>query len=251
MEGNKMNTKTLTALNVATQHKLLEMWQENTGRHMLDSGGAYGRNWERNQEKTLEDLTESEGRFVKDLTLSLNTFTFLSKHLWFTDEARALTDLFRAWVDDQPKYEAYYNAPGSMEDFLLEQGAVPQWMDTEIMSFNTYNWENWADATLQGVAFALGDGNYTALSYHGGADVRGGYTDLVIFESCSSWLVEMSDIEVWCDTCKIHGSIRGMCDENYYKDGDQVEIPDGYDVMAGCIECNGDWEVNSLECSGE
>jgi hypothetical protein len=124
-------------------------------------------------------------------------------------------------------------------------------MDTEIMSFNTYNWENWADATIQGVCFALGDRNYTALSYHGGADVRGGYTDLVIFESCTYWLVELSDIEVWCDTCKIHGYIRGMCDEDYYKDGDEIDIPEGYDVMAGCMVCKGDWEVSSLECGGD
>lgn len=32
-----------------TKHLIYEMLTENTGRHMLDSGGAYGRNWERNQ----------------------------------------------------------------------------------------------------------------------------------------------------------------------------------------------------------
>lgn len=244
-----MSTNTLTGLTLATQHKLLEMWQENTGRHMLDSGGAYGRNWERNQKKTIDDLTESEGRFVKDLTLSFNTFTFLTKHLMFTDGAKALTEQFRAWVDKQPLGEAYYNAPGSMEEFLETLNAEPQWMDTEIMSFNTYNWENWADEVLQGVLFALDERNYTALSYHGGCDVRGGYTDLVVFESCPYWMSELSDIEVWCNTCKISGSIRGMCDEDYYKDGDEIEIPDGYDVMAGCIKCKSDWEVGSLECS--
>ena len=36
--------------------KVIEMLQENTGRHMLDSGGAYGRHWERNQ-KNPSDIT--------------------------------------------------------------------------------------------------------------------------------------------------------------------------------------------------
>ena len=32
------------------------MITENTGRHMLDSGGAYGRHWERNQKLSLDDF---------------------------------------------------------------------------------------------------------------------------------------------------------------------------------------------------
>jgi hypothetical protein len=35
---------------------LFSMFTENTGRHFLDSGGAYGRNWERNQNKAVEDF---------------------------------------------------------------------------------------------------------------------------------------------------------------------------------------------------
>ena len=35
---------------------IYKMLTENTGVHMLDSGGAYGRNWERNQVKTIEDF---------------------------------------------------------------------------------------------------------------------------------------------------------------------------------------------------
>lgn len=33
----------------STERVLIAMLTENTGRHMLDSGGAYGRNWERNR----------------------------------------------------------------------------------------------------------------------------------------------------------------------------------------------------------
>lgn len=240
---------TLDSMN--TERKLLEMWQENTGTHFLDSGGASGRNWQRNQGKTLEDMEAIDGYFERDFHVFFNTFTFLLKHITYTKESANLTDLFRAWVDDTPKGEAFYNTPGSMEEFLLEHGAEPQWMDDRIEAFNTYNWDNYADAVLQGVPFALGDRNYVALSYHGGADVRGGYSDLVIFESCTCWIFATSDIELYCKACGIHAFIRGMHDMDMQRQGEEFEPASNYDVLSGCPDCKGDWEVSSPECSGD
>ena len=39
-----------------TKQLIYKMLTQNTGAHFLDSGGAYGRNWERNQVKTIEDF---------------------------------------------------------------------------------------------------------------------------------------------------------------------------------------------------
>ena len=47
-----------------TKHLIYEMLTENTGRHMLDSGGAYGRNWERNQKKTIQDFQNEEEELI-------------------------------------------------------------------------------------------------------------------------------------------------------------------------------------------
>jgi len=47
--------ETLTTAN-DTADILAGMFTENTGRHMLDSGGAYGRNWEHNQGRTTADF---------------------------------------------------------------------------------------------------------------------------------------------------------------------------------------------------
>jgi len=48
-----------------TKEIIYNMLTENTGRHMLDSGGAYGRNWERNQVKTIEDFeNEPEETYI-------------------------------------------------------------------------------------------------------------------------------------------------------------------------------------------
>jgi hypothetical protein len=43
---------------------LFSMFTENTGRHMLDSGGAYGRNWERNQNKAVEDFIDQPSAWL-------------------------------------------------------------------------------------------------------------------------------------------------------------------------------------------
>ena len=39
-----------------TKEVIYQMLIESTGQHMLDSGGAYGRHWERNQKMSLEDF---------------------------------------------------------------------------------------------------------------------------------------------------------------------------------------------------
>ena len=38
------------------EQTIFDMITENTGTHMLDSGGVAGRNWQRNKEKTLADF---------------------------------------------------------------------------------------------------------------------------------------------------------------------------------------------------
>lgn len=40
-----------------TAEVIASMLTENTGRHMLDSGGAYGRNWERNHGRDVESFS--------------------------------------------------------------------------------------------------------------------------------------------------------------------------------------------------
>lgn len=248
MEGNKMQG--ITSLGHATELKLQEMWQENTGIHLLDSGGTSNRKWQRNQKKTLEQLKEPAGYFERDYHVFFNTFAFLLDHVFYTDDSKQLTEAFRAWVDEQPKDEAYYNSAYSVEEFLLEFCATPQAMDDQITAFNTYNWDTYMDAVLQVVPFVMGDTNYSAISYHGGMDVRGGYTDFVIFESCDAWLLDTSDISLWCRACGISADIRGMHDLTLTKIGEDMEPADDYDVLTGCPECKGDWEVHYPECQG-
>lgn len=43
-------------MNKTIEQTIFEMITENTGTHMLDSGGDSGRNWQRNQGKSIDDF---------------------------------------------------------------------------------------------------------------------------------------------------------------------------------------------------
>lgn len=239
-------TKTLE--HMSTEQRLLAMWQENTGQHMLDSGGAYGRNWQRNAGKTVADMLEKDGYFERDYYCTANTFAFLLKHLTYTKQADALTASFRNWVDGQPEGDAYYNSADSLVRFLETVPALHAETKDDLEPFNTYNWDNVLDSVLQGVVFMFGDDIYTALSYHGGADVRGGYTDFVFFESCSTWVYQTDTLSLWCDACSLSGDYRGG-DTSFWVDGEELEPTANYDLGQGCPKCKGDWTVGFDECS--
>ena len=51
-----------------TNKLVYEMLTENTGSHMGDSGGAYGRHWERNQKRTIEDFSNEEEENIEEIS---------------------------------------------------------------------------------------------------------------------------------------------------------------------------------------
>jgi len=232
-----------------TATRLLGQWQENTGRHFLDSGGAYGRNWERNQAKTLESFTESPEITIEDGYngypgyVSVNTFQYLLKHLEVTADSEHLTSKFRAYVDSQPEGEAYYNSLDTVEEWLESISAEPAGYNDNVSGFNTYNWENSLDSVLMGAMFQIGDVTYTALSYHGGADVRGGYSDFVIYESCSCWVYNTEDVTLQCSgsECEVWLDLRGD------QDGTEKDIVIGQP----CPECGSELIGYGSECMGD
>ena len=46
------------------ENLIYEMLTENTGSHMCDSGGAYGRHWEKNQKKTLQEFRDEKEQTI-------------------------------------------------------------------------------------------------------------------------------------------------------------------------------------------
>jgi len=159
----KLTTPTRTA------EVLAEMLTENTGRHMLDSGGAYGRHWEKNTGRTVQNFLDAPAVNVDEWGATLDVFHYLLARVEFAPEMHAEFEEF-AKRDPEASWLQL------CEDFPSEYGfEVGQ-------SFNTYNFENLLSQTLQGVTFSTGEDCFVLLQIHGGADVRGGYTAPKVFK---------------------------------------------------------------------
>ena len=180
-----------------TKNVIKELMRQNTGRHLLDSGRAYGRNFERNREKNLEEQPALRMNFHKygdDGTIqmwpTIDTYHYLTTHLEYNETAHKLNKQFQKFVDQDD----------TTRSWLQE---MTEWTDTQSsnedsLTINTYNEEfNHLSQVLQFIPFTLDYladepaeteitkdlyGNYVILQLHNGADVRGGYTKPVIFK---------------------------------------------------------------------
>jgi hypothetical protein len=199
------------------ENTIAAMMTENTGTHMLDSGGAYGRNWQRNAVMTLDDFkarpsatlevyySHRDGKPSVELIPTVDLFHKLTSGVIRLDD---LCNEFNAMpVDDWHGDQMGVSSAGS--EWLELQGFEYNESD----EFNTYNWENNFSQVLQGTFLKLhGDELYVLLQIHGGADVRGGYTDAKLFK-----LHEHAEqYNLYSDDC-------GFCADDCYA-GDEVHV---------------------------
>jgi hypothetical protein len=173
-------TKTLSL----TEQKLIEQLTTNTGTHFLDSGGAYGRNWQRNKDKdflnekpTLVEFSMWGGN-KPDILISHNVFSFLCNGLEYDQELDGYFVAFASLPENSGR--------GWMqvaEDWFNNVGIKDIWNNSrEPQCINTYNGEDMLSQTLQYWLFEWNNTNYIALQVHGGCDVRGGYTRPYIYQ---------------------------------------------------------------------
>jgi hypothetical protein len=171
------------------EQTIAAMLTENTGTHMLDSGGANGRAWQQNIGKTIDDfratpsataeiyVREWKGETVAEVLPCVDVFHLL------TGGAIELDELCRE-----------FNAL-PVEDWKGEFSGVSmagsEWLDLHGFAangeaFNTYNWAANHSTIMQGSELTLdgeyGEETYLLLQIHGGADARGGYTDARLFK---------------------------------------------------------------------
>jgi len=208
---------------------VFSMLTENTGRHFLDSGDAYGRNWERNALKELRDFRRQplDEYTVHNLTQentsldgqphsvwierTVHVFPFLTEGGLELDD---LCDKFNALTDDDWSDDSQFYGVTNKQHELLSSLDV-----TEVHGFNTYNGDSDLSQVLQGSWIRIDDEPYLILQIHGGCDVRGGYTTARLFkpheeyfmhEYCRDWqdssevleeLVEYNR-EFYCDDTK-------------------------------------------------
>jgi hypothetical protein len=174
------------------QETIYNMLTENTGKHFLDSGGSKNRHWQRNQEKTIDDFMNEEEQayqigFDKDgkadeIIRTVSVFHYLAgsgSNLELDSICKKFNELNK--INDELADCEPYGVGVSAWDYL---GEIVD--ENDIRTWNTYNYDCDLSQTLQGANISLFvDGqyeDYVLIQIHGGCDVRGGYTNAVLFK---------------------------------------------------------------------
>jgi hypothetical protein len=183
---------------IDTAAVLKQMLTENTGASFLDSGSAYGRNWERNQGRSFDREPATRIRFHANADGSGEAELTHSAYHWLLEK-----------VDFAPKLDAQFTefAVIAGENWLTLMQTFPAWLEEQIGTevdfegtVNTYNGEDLLSQTLQyGCFYVKGDGFYVLLQIHGGCDVRGGYTKPRVFRTEEGYLFGNADATITCD----------------------------------------------------
>lgn len=201
-----------TATETKTEQVIFDMLTENTGKHMLDSGGDSGRMWQRNQKKTLEDFKNEPYCTIDpkygDSAISL--FHYMNQYLDFHEE---LTNTFEEFATAYPE-EPWLTVIEEWLDALGIESEGEFYSDAR-WNFNTYNFDLWwVNQTLQGTFFGMNGKEFLIVQVHGGADVRGGYTKPKVFEM-KSWsgkdefVLSAADLSFTCPNCDATLNISG------------------------------------------
>jgi hypothetical protein len=211
-----------------TERKIAEMLLENTGTHMLDSGGAYGRRWEQMRDRfgvdryhpgvvdydnIAEQLrTGMRASIDRYGSLDINVFFFLTDHLAYDERLAKKYDRWQEVTNyGKDRWDKDWGLPlmYRFTDQLSKHGLVTGiYGDGEPFTENTYNGECSLSHTLQYRFFTyehagdepafLPDGSYVLLQIHNGCDVRGGYTDPVLFAVDDEGWFSYNDASVEC-----------------------------------------------------
>jgi hypothetical protein len=211
-----------------TADKLAEMFTENTGTHMLDSGGTNGRQWQRLAGMTSADFLARPRLEIDEYGMSRDMWHLLNDCLEY---APHLDAAWQQWDSERPGL--YWSE--SLELWLDELN-VPldgQFYDDGRWTINTYNLDNMINGTFQATKFGINGTQYIALQIHGGADVRGGYTKPVIFGGdIETLFCSIDTLSVSCSECDFDAD---YCANRL--DNSSVDIPEDWQPVTGCPEC--------------
>ena len=181
--------------------RIIGMMTENTGCDILDSGGAYGRQWQRNRHiKEWDDIPACEvevcadGREDGEVIISYNIYPYLCLFLDMDEESERLN----ATLQDIIENGGNKSYPADVEDFLKAVDADKE--GYACGGANTYNYDNILAGILQYDIFEVDGETYIALQIHGGCDARGGYTAPQVFtlNDPDYFIMAQQDISAWC-----------------------------------------------------
>ena len=194
---------------MADINKAIErLLKESTGRALCDSGGAYGRHWERNQARIFTD--EQPVTWDEDY-MTRNLYHFLVENLDITVESERLQNDYEKFTSGSREYHL-----ADMEnwiDKMVEAGELDSdggyLVPARPQCINTYNGECFLSQTLQYILFFIAGEYYILLQVHQGCDVRGGYTVPRIFAvpDAEQFIMQMT-----------HATVRTKAGNDYWTD---------------------------------
>lgn len=190
-----------------TQKVIAGMLKENTGRNMLNSGGAYGRHWERNQAVCFEKQPAATLRFSIyrrqpgesqfDIETELNIYHWLVERLEYDEKVDKLfhgkflkeidPNDDKSWHEIRREFPEWYaHRVGADEPTGIYGDGSP-------VEVNTYNGECLLSQVMEYTYFTINHEEFVLLQIHGGCDVRGGYTKPRVFRPDSNYELGIMD----------------------------------------------------------
>lgn len=171
-----------------TKELIAGMLKENTGVALCDSGGAYGRAWQRNQGVDFAGQPEVEVDYEwmdegDRIDFTIDLYHFLNNNLT-SDE---LTDEFNSLFNAMDDWDGYgYGLSSDASKWIASCFNLKE-SDLSDGWHNSYNGESNLSQIIQ---FRYIDNDYVLLQIHNGCDARGGYTDAKLFKVQGSGLCE-------------------------------------------------------------
>ena len=272
------------AVMTPTEERIIQMLKENTGRHFLDSGGAYGRHWERNQHRDFlseppckteirwKNEREEDGKIIGDLDEVLivyNIFHFLNNFLDWDETAQKIEKEFYEFAtSDDYKKETWEDC---LDAFCKTRGYVG------VGGAYTYNYETILSQDIIYNPFETNEGDeLMIIRVHNGCDARGGFTSPAFFSLVDDndyFLLAMNDVYASCKgySPEMKAGVDGLFDLPYERCPHNWSSDDGghhwyyngccpsekelfdmvhYDVESGkviCNDCKGVVEFHVME----
>tara|TARA_R110000782_G_scaffold1614_1_gene6165 strand:- start:392 stop:1126 length:735 start_codon:yes stop_codon:yes gene_type:complete len=236
-----MTTKTQTQKTTSnTKELIFSMLTENTGTHMLDSGGDNGRMWQRNANKCVADFENEPAELYQydqkynEIHRTVSVFHYLTHNLEVDEIAFNFNELntnAKDWDADCKEDVSIYGVSVDAWEYLtlMMPTEEAEYFDVEVQrSWNTYNGDSDLSQILQGANLLINDEYYVLIQIHGGADARGGYTDAKLFKCdedgmIHEYLREYTDNDYTLDELEYIDSMVDYWDESIVYEGKELE----------------------------
>ena len=152
-------------LKEALKEKLIE----NTGKVLVDSGGAYGRHYERNQDINFDKTPTVTLDFNFDCH-TISVYHFLLENYELNEELQKNFDNYAQLEENKNTHWLELS-----NQWLQEQSEKDDNFDEISSQWYTYNWDNSLSQDIHGQDFNFDGDTHIICHLHNGCDARWGF----------------------------------------------------------------------------